>query len=133
MFFDEVVYPNVLSYSSSLPIITQKNDYSDINKTTDNNHYLITYNWNVYCPEKLNPNYFSYDFCLNERLINNNNKKIKFITAADMDTVLNAALVKQKIMAFTGSNLQEEKSNNIIISNEKDSLDKIERGALMEQ
>lgn len=68
-----------------------------------------------------------------EEIPENIRKKIKFITAADMDTVLNAALVKQKIMAFTGSNLQEEKSNNIIISNEKDSLDKIERGALMEQ
>ena len=47
-FLDRGVYPNIQSFSAKLPLIVQKRDYSDINKTFDSNYYVITYNWNVY-------------------------------------------------------------------------------------
>ena len=62
-YLDKVVYPNVQSYCATLPIVVQKTDFSDINKTRDNNHYLMTYNWNVYCPTKLNQSMFSIEYC----------------------------------------------------------------------
>ena len=45
-------------------------DFSDINKTMDSNHYVMTYNWNVYCPDKLDNRFLEYDKCLEMR--NNN-------------------------------------------------------------
>jgi GR25 family glycosyltransferase involved in LPS biosynthesis len=62
-FFDRAVYPNIKSFSCKLPIVTQKNDFSDINKTMDKNHYLITYNWNHYMPFKLPSNYLDLTYC----------------------------------------------------------------------
>jgi DNA-dependent RNA polymerase auxiliary subunit epsilon len=58
------------SFSAKLPLIVQKRDYSDINKTFDSNHYVMTYNWNVYFPDKLDGVYLDYDKCLELR--NNN-------------------------------------------------------------
>ena len=49
MFLDEKVYPEVRSYSSSLPVCTQIMDKSSVNGGQEvNNHYLMTYNWNLY-------------------------------------------------------------------------------------
>ena len=69
-FLDRGVYPNIQSFSAKLPLIVQKRDYSDINKTVDSNHYVMTYNWNVYFPDKLEGMYLDYDKCLELR--NNN-------------------------------------------------------------
>jgi GR25 family glycosyltransferase involved in LPS biosynthesis len=69
-FLDRAVYPNMKSFSAKLPLVVQKRDYSDINKTFDSNHYVMTYNWNVYFPDKLEGKYLDYDKCLELR--NNN-------------------------------------------------------------
>jgi len=71
-FLDRAVYPNLQSFSAKLPLITQKKGYSDINKTIDSNHYIMTYNWNVYCPDKLDGFYFDYDKCVEFRIHNEN-------------------------------------------------------------
>jgi hypothetical protein len=69
-FLDRAVYPNMQSFSSKLPLVIQKKDYSDINKTVDSNFYVMTYNWNAYFPDKLDGRYMDYDKCLEMR--NNN-------------------------------------------------------------
>ena len=69
-FLDRAVYPNMQSFSAKLPLVVQKKDYSDINKTIDSNFYVMTYNWNVYFPDKLGGRYMDYDKCLELR--NNN-------------------------------------------------------------
>jgi len=66
-FLDRAVYPNMQSFSAKLPLVVQKKDYSDINKTVDSNHYVMTYNWNVYFPDKLENAYLDYDKCLQMR------------------------------------------------------------------
>ena len=66
-FLDRGVYPNIQSFSAKLPLIVQKRDYSDINKTIDSNHYVMTYNWNVYFPDKLDGKYLDYDRCIQLR------------------------------------------------------------------
>jgi len=48
-------------------LTTQQNDFSDINHTVDNNHYILTYNWNVYVPNKLSPQMFDFNYCKNLR------------------------------------------------------------------
>ena len=70
-FLDRGLYPRIKSFAAKLPLIVQKNDFSDINRTTDSNHYLMTYNWNVYCPDKLDGVYLDYNKCLEIR--NNEN------------------------------------------------------------
>ena len=69
-YFDRALYPRLQSFSSTLPLVTQKYDFSDINKTMDSNHYLMTYNWNVYCPDKLENKYLEYNKCVEMK--NNN-------------------------------------------------------------
>lgn len=59
----KAVYPNVNSLASSLPIITQTNNFSDIGNTFYNNHYLMTYNWNLYTQNKLANNLMDIDYC----------------------------------------------------------------------
>lgn len=66
-YLDKVVYSKIKSFSAKLPLVVQKQDYSDINKTIDSNHYIMTYNWNVYMPFKLDGKYLDYQNCLNER------------------------------------------------------------------
>ena len=66
-FLDRGLYPRIKSFAAKLPLIVQKNDFSDINRTTDSNHYLMTYNWNVYCPDKLDGVYLDYNKCLEIR------------------------------------------------------------------
>jgi len=62
-YFDKIIYPNTKSFCGILPIVVQRPDFSDINKTYDTNHYLMTYNWNVYCPIKLESRMLDYDLC----------------------------------------------------------------------
>ena len=57
------VYPNVICVASSLPIVTQIDDFSDINQGYYNNHYLMTYNWNLYTSSKLDNNLMDLNFC----------------------------------------------------------------------
>ena len=66
-FLDRGVYPHIPSFSAKLPLVTQKQGYSDINGTVDSNHYLMTYNWNVYCPDKLDGIYMNSEKCLEIR------------------------------------------------------------------
>ena len=67
-YMDRAVYPNMKSYCYRLPFVTQINDFSDINRTTDNNHYLMTYNWNVYMPFKLDKKYLDFEYCLENKI-----------------------------------------------------------------
>jgi GR25 family glycosyltransferase involved in LPS biosynthesis len=64
-YMNNVVYPAIPSFCGVLPIVVQRNNFSDINKTHDSNHYLMTYNWNVYCPDKLDGRMLDFDFCEN--------------------------------------------------------------------
>jgi len=61
------LYPKLQSFSAKLPLITQKKDFSDINKTVDSNHYIMTYNWNAYYPDKLDSKYLDFDTCVKMR------------------------------------------------------------------
>jgi len=45
-FFDKIIYPTTKSFCPTFPLVTQYNDFSDINKTFDNNHYIMLYQWN---------------------------------------------------------------------------------------
>jgi GR25 family glycosyltransferase involved in LPS biosynthesis len=62
-FLDLAAYPVLQSFTYKFPVVVQRNYYSDINKTVDKNHYLMTYNWNVYCPDKLPNSHLDQDYC----------------------------------------------------------------------
>lgn len=66
-FFALGVYPRIKSFSGKYPLITQRADFSDINRTFDSNHYVMTYQWNHYYPDKLDNQYLDFDYCLNLR------------------------------------------------------------------
>jgi GR25 family glycosyltransferase involved in LPS biosynthesis len=66
-YLDEDVFPNFKCLSTSIPIITQRSGFSDINQTHDNNHYMITYNWNLYTENKINTRYFDINYCEQEK------------------------------------------------------------------
>jgi GR25 family glycosyltransferase involved in LPS biosynthesis len=66
-FFYEDIFYEFNCFAPSLPIVTQKNGFSDINGTIDNNHYLITYNWNLYTENKLDTRYFDINYCEREK------------------------------------------------------------------
>lgn len=66
-YLDMVVYPSIPSFCAKFPIIVQKSDYSDINQAYDSNHYTMTYNWNVYCPDRLDNHFLDYNSCLSMR------------------------------------------------------------------
>lgn len=68
-FFDTAIYPKFKSFCPVYPLVTQVAGFSDINRTIDNPHYLMTYNWDSYIT-KLPKNLFDHDYCLNLR--NNN-------------------------------------------------------------
>jgi GR25 family glycosyltransferase involved in LPS biosynthesis len=63
----KVVYPNIIAVSSSYPIVTQIDDFSDINKGFYNNHYLMTYNWNYYTSNKLENSLMDLNHCKKTR------------------------------------------------------------------
>jgi GR25 family glycosyltransferase involved in LPS biosynthesis len=62
------VYPNLKSFSSSLPIVTQINDFSDINQSNYNPHYIITYNWNLYTENKIDQKLFDIGYAKSVRI-----------------------------------------------------------------
>lgn len=62
-FLAKAVYPNVKAFASSLPIITQTNNFSDVGNTFYNNHYLMTYNWNTFTENKLDNQLLDLDYC----------------------------------------------------------------------
>lgn len=64
-YMDRVLYKNVRSFCPYLLITSQQNDFSDINKTFDNNHYKLTYNWSQYLPDKLPKEMEDMDYCKN--------------------------------------------------------------------
>jgi GR25 family glycosyltransferase involved in LPS biosynthesis len=66
-YMDKVLYKICRSFCPYLLITTQQNDYSDINKTFDNNHYTLTYNWNAYLPDKVPNKMFDFEYCKNTR------------------------------------------------------------------
>lgn len=66
-YMDRVLYKMARSFCPYWTITTQKNDFSDINRTFDNNHYILTYNWNAYLPDKLPAQMLDYDYCKNNR------------------------------------------------------------------
>ena len=71
-YLDEDVFSNFKCFSTATPVVTQKNGFSDINNTNDNNHYLITYNWNLYTENKINTFYYDINYCENEKKITGN-------------------------------------------------------------
>lgn len=62
-YFDRVLYKMVRSFCPYLLITSQQNDFSDINKTFDNNHYKLTYNWSQYLPDKLPKEMEDMNYC----------------------------------------------------------------------
>jgi GR25 family glycosyltransferase involved in LPS biosynthesis len=66
-FLVKAVYNNNICLASSLPIVTQINDFSDINHGHYNNHYLMTYNWNLYTQNKLEPALLDLAYCRNKK------------------------------------------------------------------
>lgn len=66
-YMDRVLYKMVRSFCPYLLITTQRNDFSDINGTFDNNHYALTYLWNEYVSDKLPRTMQDFDYCKNTR------------------------------------------------------------------
>jgi GR25 family glycosyltransferase involved in LPS biosynthesis len=64
-YYYEDIFKELKCFAPSLPLVTQRVGFSDINKTTDNNHYLITYNWNLYTKNKLDIQYYDINYCEN--------------------------------------------------------------------
>jgi GR25 family glycosyltransferase involved in LPS biosynthesis len=62
-YFADIIYPSIPSFCGVLPLVVQRADHSDINNTYDSNHYCMTYNWNVYCPNKIDSQMLDFDFC----------------------------------------------------------------------
>lgn len=68
-YMDRVLYKKVRSFCPYLLITTQRDDFSDINKTFDTNHYKLTYNWSQYLPDKLPKAMEDADYCKNLKKI----------------------------------------------------------------
>jgi len=66
-YMDRVLYKRCRSFCPYWLITTQQNDFSDINKTFDKNHYILTYNWNAYLPDKLPMQMYDFEYCKNNR------------------------------------------------------------------
>jgi GR25 family glycosyltransferase involved in LPS biosynthesis len=66
-YLDEYVYQNFKCFAPSIPIITQRNGFSDNTKNIDNNHFVIVHNWNLYCENKINSSYYYIEFCEGEK------------------------------------------------------------------
>jgi GR25 family glycosyltransferase involved in LPS biosynthesis len=65
-YFDKVIYPRCKSFCAAYPLVTQIDNFSDINGTYDKNHYLMTYNWGAY----INPlpgALLDHEYCINLR------------------------------------------------------------------
>ena len=68
--FSQNIYPHKQSFSYHLPIVSQRPSFSNINKSHDNNHYLLTYNWNLYTQNKLPNAHMSFKTCHDLRATN---------------------------------------------------------------
>jgi hypothetical protein len=66
-YFDIVLYKMSRAFCPYLTITTQRDFFSDINQTFDLNHYRLTYNWNVYLPDKLPSQYLDFEYCYKNR------------------------------------------------------------------
>ena len=64
VFFEKTIYPNHQSFAAKYPLVTQNMGYSDINRTYDSNHYMMTYNWNLYTEFKLESKYLDIQNCI---------------------------------------------------------------------
>jgi hypothetical protein len=62
-YFDRVVYKNCVAFAPFNLFTTQRPDFSDINKTFDSNHYVLSYNWNAYVPTKIPTNMYDIGYC----------------------------------------------------------------------
>lgn len=62
----EHIYPKHKSFSTVVPFSTQKKNYSDVSGAENNNHYIQTYNWNVYTPAVIDKKWFSEANIYNE-------------------------------------------------------------------
>lgn len=60
------IYPKHQSYSPIVPFSTQRRNWSDVSSVESNNHYMQTYNWNLYTPVKLNSHWFREESMLAE-------------------------------------------------------------------
>lgn len=63
---DKFIYPNHKSFSTIVPFSTQKKNYSDVSKVEMNNHFIQTYNWNVYTPILLDKKWLDEESIYNE-------------------------------------------------------------------
>lgn len=68
-FFDKVIYPQTKSYCPLYPLASQYNNFSNINNTFDNSHYIMMYQWNSHI-SKLPGTVFDFDFVKNQRELN---------------------------------------------------------------
>jgi GR25 family glycosyltransferase involved in LPS biosynthesis len=75
-FLDTYIYEKYQSYSPCLPICCQRNGHSDISNGEYSSFYIQTYNWNVYCPNKIPSNYTSQEYVLNLNNYDSDYKKI---------------------------------------------------------
>jgi len=62
-YFDRVVYKLCQAFAPYNLFTTQRPDFSDINKTFDSNHYVLSYNWNAYVPNKIPVNMYDIGYC----------------------------------------------------------------------
>lgn len=69
-YFDSVIYPRTKSFCPTLPVVTQYNDFSDINRTFDNNHMIMTYQWNTHIT-KLPQAVMDMEYVVEQRKLNN--------------------------------------------------------------
>lgn len=66
-YLDEDVFPRLKCFAPTKPIATQRAGFSDNNKTNDNNHYSITYNYNLYTQSNISTFYYDINYCENEK------------------------------------------------------------------
>lgn len=64
VYLDLVLYPNSNCFCPILPLVVQRDDFSNINKTNDRNFYTMTYNWNHYFPNQIPSEYLDYNNCI---------------------------------------------------------------------
>lgn len=67
VYLDEDVFHNFKCFAPSMPVITQRNGFSDNVKKTDYYHYFILHKWNLYCENKINTSYYDIGFCEREK------------------------------------------------------------------
>ena len=61
------IYPKYPCYSPAIPIGCSTNGVSDVSGVFFNTYYTQTYNWNLYCPDKIPSGYLNEDYVVNLR------------------------------------------------------------------